>query len=987
MPPTTLPATLRSTPAFPFVGRATELARLRTLLPRARGEGRRAALVGGEAGSGKSRLVREFAREAAADGALVLCGECDAVVRTPYQAFADCLDQLVRLSEPAQLQIDLGPAGGELTRLLPDLPARVRRLPDPVSGDPDTERHRFQTAVNDLLTGASARVPILLVLEDLHWADGPTLALLRHLVRVSEARLLLLATFRDTDAEMPGELSDALVDLRRSEDVVRFRLEGLTDDDIADLVAQAAGGHRSAGTHDLARTIGALTAGNPFLVCELWRTLVETEAIELDEEGIRLTRSLDELGTPDSVREVVSRRLARLEPTTADLLELAAVAGGEFGFDVLRAAARLPDADLRAALDEAVASGMLEEVNATKLGFRFTHELVRRALYDRLGGLRRAELHARVGEALEQVYARDVNRVLAGLAHHLAAAAPFGNTARAVDYTVRAAQAARAALAYDDAAALLRTALELGIIDAGARVEVQLELGDVFNRAGRTVEALESFRAAAETARRLRDPGLLARAAIGTDDAGWRPGIAEESAVELLEEAAAGLGEQETAQRVMLLASLGRALSRAGDADVSAAAHAIGLESARRLGDPRALAAILKCTYCQYDAWGVPEVLELLGEAQRLGEELGDVELAAEAMSWRIPGFVALCDLDGAERELARLLDVAAQTRQPFMLHVAEHYASALALCAGRLAEAEEQAHRSHEWSRQLIGRDASGVYGILMFGVRREQGRLPELAPVVRLLARPDRHSGPWRPALAVVLAELGMVEEAAQELERVRRDGLDALRRSLWHASLIYLTDACSIAGDARLAELLYPELAPLSGRLVMVGHLVACYGAADRYLGMLAGTIGDHELAETHLTAAAELNRRTGALTWLAHTHFEHGRLLLSRDADRARGHLREAAALAGRHQLVGLQGRIAELGPNGAPSTALPDGLSAREADVLRLLAAGRSNREIGSELHISEHTAANHVRSILRKTGSANRTEAASYAFRCGLARP
>jgi DNA-binding CsgD family transcriptional regulator len=981
-----LPGPLRSTPSLPFVGRARELATLRTLLPRAAGEGRRAALLGGDPGSGKSRLAREFAHESAGEGTLVLYGACDAVVRTPYQAFADSLDQLTRLVEPATLRSDLGPAGGELARMLPELPLRVGELAPPVSADPDTERHRLHTAVNDLLTSVAARRPILLVLEDLHWADAPTLALLRHLVRVTDARLLVIATFRDGAADLPGELSDALVDLRRAEGVAQLRLGGLSDEDVAELVTRAAGSALGRGARELAEAIGTLTAGNAFLVCELWRALVETDSVIVGEDGVRLARPLDELATPESVREVVSRRLARLHPETTGLLELAAVAGADFQLDVLRDAAGLPDDGLRAALDEALRSGMVEELNEPALTYRFAHELVRRALYDRLSGLRRAELHLRVGEALERAHPLDPGRTLPGLAYHFAAAAPFGERIKAIDYSVRAARAARASLAYDDAAAHLRTALELGIGDEGARAEVHLELGDVLYRGGRTVDVIDSFRDAAGIARRLGDAPLLARAAIGVDEAGWRPGMAEENAVELLEEATAALGGEETALRVTLLASLGRALSRAGHAADSAAVHASAVQSARRLGYPQALGAILKTTYCQYDAWGVPEVLEMLGEARRIGEELGDAELVSEAVAWRVPGFVSLCDLAQAERELALLLELAAETRQPFMLHVAEHYGSALALCLGRLAEADTRAQRSHEWSKQLVGRDASGVHGIQMFGVRREQGRLPELAPVIRLLARPERDRGPWRPALAVVLAELGMEAEARRELERVRLEGLDSLRESLWVASLIYLADACSAVGDAALAELVYPELEPLSGRLVMVGHLVACYGAADRYLGSLTATLGEHERADRHFTAARQLERETGSLTWLAHSCHEHGRLLARRDPEAARDLLGEAAALASRLGMPTLLARIVRHGAEAPPARgpALPDGLSAREADVLRLLASGRSNREIGRELFISEHTAANHVRSILRKTGCSNRTEAASYAFRRGL---
>src|SRR3954451_2020026 len=199
-----LPGPLRLTSTFPFVGRTAELETLRTLMPRAAGEGRRIVLLGGEPGSGKSRLVREFATEGAADGALVLYGACDAVVRTPYGPFVEALDHLARVTERADLRAALGTMGGELTRLLPDLPARVGDLPGPVSADPDTERHRLHTAVADLLTATGRRRPVLLVLEDGHWADAPTLLLLRYLARAAaNARLLLLATLRDGDPDVP----------------------------------------------------------------------------------------------------------------------------------------------------------------------------------------------------------------------------------------------------------------------------------------------------------------------------------------------------------------------------------------------------------------------------------------------------------------------------------------------------------------------------------------------------------------------------------------------------------------------------------------------------------------------------------------------------------------------------------------------------------------------------------------------------------------
>jgi len=945
----------------------------------------RLALVGGEAGSGKSRLVRELAHELASEGVLVLYGACDAVVQTPYRPFAEALDQLVRSTDPDVLRADLGGAGGELSRLVPDLSARVDGLLAPIAADPDTERHRLHTSVTDFLSSAARRQPLLLVLEDGHWADAPTLVLLRHLARATgEARVLLLATFRDAEADVPAELAEALADLRRSDDVVRLHLGGLSEEDVGEFVRRAGGGEIDPADTGLPRAIRDLTEGNPFLLCELWRALVEGEALAIEQGTLRLTRPLQEIATPQSVREVVSQRLTRLDPTTRDLLELAAVAGPEFELDVLRLAAPV-ELERIDALEPAMRSGVIEELPFPALAYRFTHELVRRALYDRLSVLRRAELHLRIAEALEAVDRPRQGRLLAGLAHHFAAAAPIGGAAQAVEYNLLAAKAASAALAYDEATARLGTALEMGVPDERRRAEILLDLGTALFRAGRSLDSLQSFRQAAEIARDLGEGELLARAAIGFETSCWRPGLTDEGARELLQEASAALGREDSTLRVGLLASLARALEFEGDSDQAALARADAIAMARRIDDRPGLATVLVGIYWARATTSLAEALEMLGEARDLAEEMGDVEGQAEATQWRVSALMALGEIVPAREELAIALDMAKNTRQPFMLHVTEHYRSALALLEGHLAEADAAAERSREWGQLLVGRDASSVYGIQMFGVRREQGRLAELAPVIRVLAAGDRGGGAWRPGLAAMLAELAMEEQVRGELDRLQAEGLDPLREGLWLASLTYLADAASAVAHQGVASLVYPLLAPLAGRNVMIGHGVACYGAANRYLGMLAATLGDTDDAASHFEAALHLNRQMGADTWLAHTAYEYGRMLLGRrDSDRGEQLLAEAALLAETVGMPTLLERVRALTPASSPPPP-PDGLSARELEVLRLVARGHSNREIGAALFISEHTAANHVRSILRKTACANRTEATAYAYRRGLA--
>jgi DNA-binding CsgD family transcriptional regulator/tetratricopeptide (TPR) repeat protein len=911
--------------------------------------------------------VREFAAESAAQGVLVLHGACDAVVHTPYGPLVEALDDLVRVVDPEVLRADLGTTGGEVTRLLPDLRRQLPELPEPVAGDPDTERHRLHTAVTDLLTSVGRRQPIVLVLEDGHWADVPTLLFVRHFARAGAgARTLLLATFRDTEAEMPTDLADTLADLRRSETTVRLHLEGLTEDEIGEFVRQVAG----AEDHALARGIADLTSGNPFLVCELWRELADAGAL-----------TVADLPTPQSVREVVSQRLLRLGPTTVELLELAAVAGREFELDLLRRAAGLDAAASGEAIEEAVRSGLIEELPGARLAYRFTHELVRRALHDRVSALRRAELHLRVAEALEAAPGRRSRRDLADLAHHFASAAPLGGHQRAVEYSLLAADAASAALAHEEAAARLRAALELGIDDERRRAEVQLALGEACYRGGASGGALAAFRAAAELARELGAGELLAEAAIGYEKTCWRPGLVDHGALELLDEASGVLAEKDSTLRVQLLSGLARALGYQGDLR-AAGVRVAAIDMARRLDDRRGLANVLATSYWSRGPSSLEEIIEMLGESRELAQELGDIATEAEAIEWQIAALIALGDLDAARRELAAVLELVGQARQPFMIHVAEHYRSTIAVCVGEFAEAEDASERSREWSHLLTGRDPSGVYGIQMFTLRREQGRLTELAPVIRVLAGGER-PGAWRPGFVALLAELGMDDDVRRELAVVREDGLAGFRDSLWIAALTYLTDAAAAVGDAETAALVYPELASHAGTPVMIGHGVACYGAADRYLGMLATASGDLDVADAHFEAAMAVNRRMGADTWVAHTAYEHARALLAAgQRDRAGRLAGEAAALAQRIGMPTLLARARALGSVEPP--ALPDGLSHREVEILRLVSRGLSNREIGAELFISEHTAANHVRSILRKTGCANRTDAASYAHRQGL---
>ena len=429
----------------------------------------------------------------------------------------------------------------------------------------------------------------------------------------------------------------------------------------------------------------------------------------------------------------------------------------------------------------------------------------------------------------------------------------------------------------------LRTAIEIGIEGEPERADALLELGSASHRAGKATDALEAFASAAEIARALDSAELLARAAIGYEDASWRPVVASTGLRSSCSKRRSRRSMTRASElRIGLLAGLARALDFEGERERGALVRENAVALARRHEDRAGLAKVLVRSYWARGTTPLEEILSMLTEARDLAQELGDAETNTEAMAWRVPTFVALGDLESARAEVVVLREMAERTAQPFMNHVAEHYGSAIALCDGNLADAEAMAGRSHDWGRLLTGRDASGTHGIQMFGVRREQGRLAELAPVVRILAGEGDREGPWRPGLVAVLAELGMEREARRELSRLAAEGIDGFQASLWLASLTYLTDACAALGDEAMAAIVYPELEPLAGtnsddrspgrllrsRRPLSGHARRDAGGAGRSRGALrAGdgaeqADGSVDLAGSHGLRVRALPARTGA-----------------------------------------------------------------------------------------------------------------------------
>ncbi|MEM6107073.1 BTAD domain-containing putative transcriptional regulator [Mycobacterium sp. 050272] len=458
----------------PFVGRGRELERLLSVWQSALAGGVPTVLIAGEPGVGKTRLAGEWSQQAYAQGAVVLYGRCDEDLGAPYQPFAEALRSLVPCMGADRLR---GLRGVEA--LLPLAPGLTDVLPDLVSRahpDPDTERYALFDAVVALLEIASKSAPVLLILDDLHWAAKPTLLLLRHLLRFGDhARVQIVGTYRSTDLDRSHPLAAMLADLHRDGTANRLSLSGLDEEDVTAYVTEA--GYDD---EELAHALATVTGGNPFFLIEALRHVDESGGV------------WDQSTLPQGVREAVSRRLSRLPVETNKALAAAAVVGSRFAVELVE---QVVGNDLIDAFDEACQAGIVIEEPGGN--YRFNHAIVRQSLLAELASVRRMRLHQRIAATLETRPGAD-DELLAELAHHYFECAWAGNAAKAVLYCRRAADQAMARLAYEGAADLYHQALhaleeiddELPDRDAQAadllvaRCEALLAAGDVTSAAG-----------------------------------------------------------------------------------------------------------------------------------------------------------------------------------------------------------------------------------------------------------------------------------------------------------------------------------------------------------------------------------------------------------------------------------------------------------------------------------------------------------------------
>ena len=547
-PPTAVEAIAQDEPRGVFVGRESEVAELLAGLEDAFAGRGRLFLIAGEPGIGKSRLTEELTAEARRRGALVLVGRCWEAGGAPaYWPWVQALRAYIGAVEQAALKAQLGAGGPDLLQLLPELGGLVSGTPAPDAFASEGARFRLFDAMAVFLRNAAVARPLVLVLDDLHAADEPSLLLLRFLAReLGASRLLVAAAYRDVDPELRDPLTTALAELGRERVTRTLSLGGLDAPDIASFIELTTDRTAAPG---LATTLYTETAGNPLFVGEIVRLLAA--------EGRLDDASAARLSVPENVRGVIGRRLDRLSDGCASLLGFASVFGREFDLDALARLGGFEQTELLELLDEAVQARVVSELPGAQGRMRFAHALIRDTVYEGLGRARRAQLHRQAGEAVEALHAGDRDSQLTELAYHFSQAAPVGDVQKAVDYCRLAGDRAIRLLAYEEAVRLFRMALALTRAADATRCEVLLAIGDAQARSGDAPASKQTFQEAAELAGSLGLSEQLGRAALGYGGRIiWDVSRDADYLESVIERALAALPDEDNALRVKLLARL-----------------------------------------------------------------------------------------------------------------------------------------------------------------------------------------------------------------------------------------------------------------------------------------------------------------------------------------------------------------------------------------------------------------------------------------------
>ena len=889
-----------------FVGRARELEELSFGLDALHSGRGHLFLVSGEPGIGKTRLTHELSASARALGALVLWGRCWEGGGAPaYWPWLQLISAYARAVDEPTLARSMDQVSPHLAQLVPDLSEMVGGIAGVASAGSESEQARFALfdAIATFWRNAARARPLMLVLDDLHAADQPSLLLLRFVAReLHELPVLLVGTYRDGEVRAEPERVRIVAEL--GPEATNLPLRGLCKNEAAELAEAIAS--RPLAPVPMA-ALHRATGGNPFFLRELVRLLMAEGRLDRPELLV------GDVGVPDLVRWTIARRLESLPSETMELLGLAAVIGQELDLRLLgRAAVASPDR-LLALLDPAVVMGILE-VQGRRA--RFTHALVHETLYADLDMRRRVELHRRVGEALEVEHAADLGSALPALAKHFLAAAEQ-QPERAIEYTARAGERALELLAYEDAASYFTRALGLledqGIGDGPRRWSLLMGLAAATRRAGDGEAATAALRRAATEARRLASAEHLARTALSFPP-GVTGGVVDPERVALLEEVLAALGEDDGALRARVMACLAWELFWGDTPERCDVLSREAVAMARRIGDKPTLAFTLNAA--RYAVWGMENIEERLAiatELLQLARSAGDRELVMESHHWRVLDLLELGDIAAVDREIEAHARMAAELRQPLYLWWSAMWQTTRATMAGRFAEAERLANQAVAIGERVLSANAASAFQTQLLLLSREQGRLTQIAAGFEGWMRAQPAVGASvRCGLAQILSELGREADARVEFEHLSAGNFGGLGPMDVCASLCALAETCAFLADPRRAAMILERLAPYAGRNVVIGPAIGTFGPVARFFGLLTTAMRRWDEAEKHFSAALDFAVRMAAPPFVARTQHDYAAMLVARDApgDRPRAQLLLDEAIATARRLG--MARVAERG---------------------------------------------------------------------------
>lgn len=888
------PATSRPKAEGVFVGREREVAALEAGLDDLLSGRGRLFLIGGEAGIGKSRLADELSTRAAGRGALVLWGRCWEAGGAPaYWPWVQAIRTYLRGQDPSTLLSQLGAGAADVAQMLPEIHELLPEVPRArVSSDPESARFRLFDSTTAFLRNAGRVRPLVLILDDLHAADASSLLLLRFVAaELGDAPILIVGTYREEGPHLPEHLASTVADVGRHR-MTHMVLTGLDESEVGTFIE---GVIRGSAPTTLVAAVYRETEGNPLFVGEVIMLLDAERRSEGTQEFVP-TR----IKIPARVREVIGRRLDLLSERCREVLTRASVLGREFRIDALARVSGLPTGELLGLLDEAAAARITTEVPGTIGGMRFSHALIRDTLYEDLSTSQRTRMHREVGEALEDLYAVDLEPHLTELSYHFCEAAPGGDVDKAVEYARRAGERAAGLLAYEEGVRLYRLALQVlelrGSADAETRCRLLLALGDCQAREGEIEGAKEAFLRAADLARKRDMTEQLAAAALGYGGRFvWARAGSDRVVVPLLEEALSALPEGDSRIRARLMARLGGALRDQRSREEQDRLSREAVEVARRIGEPATLSYALEGRFAA--TWwpeNPQERLAVANEIVRVAREADDGERLVGGLDWQSIALMELGDVAGVDAALEAEAPIVEELRQPAQWWILLHTRAMRFLLDGRFEEAEgliADALNAGETSQRW---DAVFGYRIQLYALRREQGRVAEVEGIIARSVVEYATRAIFPTLMAHLHGELGRPTESRAVFEGLAAGDFADLRRDNdWLFGMSHLAEVADALGDVRRAELLYELLLPFAGRRVATAGEV-CTGSVSRPLGLLASMTGRWDEAERHFEEALQLNREMGARPWVAHTQHAYARMLLARDGTGDRDHASDLLA---------------------------------------------------------------------------------------------